>query len=74
VPDHIETPRQELLHYEGVELILDGSDPATYTMLEPSMDVAEACGRERDIRRHNGRARRDQRRRLWRLNVPEARA
>jgi hypothetical protein len=42
-------PRPRLLVFEGDELIFEGSDRSTHTVLGPDMDIAEACGRNREL-------------------------
>jgi hypothetical protein len=59
MPNHIDIPLEELLVYEGDELIFDGADLATYVVLDHGTDVAAACGsdpraRRRVRRRHHG--------------------
>lgn len=49
MPDHIEIPLQKLLVFEGDDLIFDGSDCSTCTVLGPD-DITEACGRDREVR------------------------
>lgn len=36
------TPIEEILIYEGDELVFDGSDPSTYIVCETAEDIAKA--------------------------------
>jgi hypothetical protein len=53
MPDHRndEIPLSELLIFEDGELIFDGSDPDTFVVLEPGMDLTDLlAGRDRRTR------------------------
>jgi hypothetical protein len=49
MPHHIDIPLEKLLLYEDGDLIFDGSDPATYTVLEPDTDTPAAHGWDREL-------------------------
>jgi len=50
MPDHTDIPLEQLLIYDGDELIFDGSDPSTYIVLDPGAPVTdELLGWDREL-------------------------
>jgi hypothetical protein len=41
MPDHTDIPLEQLLIYDGDELLFDGSDPSTYIVLDPDAPITD---------------------------------